>query len=350
MPATPTRAKTPIPDAPDYAREAALLRAGASPVAGVDEAGRGALAGPVVAAAAVLPPRPKGDWVALIRDSKRMTPRQREDARARMRAANVALAVGAASSEEIDARGIVPATRLAMARAVAALPVAPQHLLIDAMNLPQVPLPQTAIIKGDAKCLSIAAASIAAKTARDDIMRRADAQFPGYGFAQHKGYGAPQHLDSLARVGPCAIHRRSFAPVRRLTDPTDVAAATPLLTTPRMRTGRLGEIAARRHLTSIGYRVIAVNARAGRGEIDIVAEQGGDIVFAEVRARRSRAMGSPEESITPAKRDRMIAAAQEYLRQNNLQRRDWRIDVVAVELDARSRPRRINVLRSAIEI
>lgn len=349
MPAIPARAKTPIPDAPDYAREAALLRAGASPIAGIDEAGRGALAGPVIAAAAVLPPHPKGDWVALIRDSKRMTPRQREHALARMRAANAALAVGAASSEEIDARGIVPATRIAMARAVAALPAAPQHLLVDAMNLPQIPLPQTAIVKGDAKCLSIAAASIAAKTARDDIMRRADAQFPGYGFAQHKGYGAPQHLDSLARIGPCAIHRRSFAPVRRLTDPPDAAAA-PLLTTPRMRTGRLGEIAARRHLTSIGYRVIAVNARAGRGEIDIVAEQGGDIVFAEVRARRSRAMGSPEESITPAKRDRMIAAAQEYLRQNDIQRRDWRIDVIAVELDARNRPRRINVLRSAIEM
>ena len=134
-----------------------------------------------------------------------------------MRSASVALATGAATAAEIDEIGIIEGTRTAMARAIQALPVRPDFLLLDAIQLPGLQIHQHAIIKGDAKCLSIAAASIIAKVTRDEIMRRADHDYPGYGFGQHKGYATRMHLDSLEEIGPSEIHRFSFGPVRRLT-------------------------------------------------------------------------------------------------------------------------------------
>ena len=204
------RSKTP----PTYAEETALLGQGYSPVAGLDEAGRGPLAGPVVAAIAVLPPDPKGGWVALVRDSKQMTRAQRERALPLLQQVALALEVGMGSPAEVDGIGIVAATRLAMKRALDSLAIRPQFLLVDALILPDVPIPQKAIIHGDALCLSIAAASIAAKVTRDRIMEEAEAAYPGYGFAKHKGYGTREHLRNLDRLGPCAIHRRSFAPIK----------------------------------------------------------------------------------------------------------------------------------------
>ena len=204
--------------APTYDEEAALLEDGYSVIAGVDEAGRGSLAGPVVAGAAVLPAHPGGDWIAGIRDSKLLTQRQREGALQRMCDAPIAMASGTASSGEIDSIGIIGATRAAMTRAINALPVRPDFLLLDAILLPDLDIPQNSIIKGDAKCLSIAAASIVAKVTRDSIMRDLDYEYPGYGFAQHKGYATRQHLDCLENLDACPIHRRTFAPVRRLTE------------------------------------------------------------------------------------------------------------------------------------
>lgn len=204
--------------APTYDEEAVLLEEGYAVIAGVDEAGRGSLAGPVVAGAAALPVHPSGNWISGITDSKRLTPRQRETALRRMRDIPVAMATGAASSVEIDAMGIIGATRLSMVRAIDALPIQPDFLLLDAILLPDVDIHQRAIIKGDAKCLSIAAASIVAKVTRDDLMRELDAEYPGYGFAQHKGYATRQHLEGLENLGACPIHRRTFAPVRRLTE------------------------------------------------------------------------------------------------------------------------------------
>lgn len=201
---------------PTYAEEAALLDSGYAVIAGVDEVGRGPLAGPVVAGAAILPPHPVGEWVGFIRDSKQLTHRRRQIALDNMQAADVILRTASATAREVDALGIVEATRAAMARAIAALPTIPDFLLIDALPLPNVRLPQRAIVKGDAKCISIAAASIAAKIARDRMMRDVDAAFPGYGFAQHKGYGTRQHLSSLERLGACPIHRYTFAPVRHM--------------------------------------------------------------------------------------------------------------------------------------
>lgn len=187
---------------------------GYSIVAGLDEVGRGPLAGPVVAGVALLPTRLRGKNAALIRDSKQLSPAQREKALIYLQSRGVVMQVGACSSREIDEIGIVPATRLAMKRALDSLTITPQFLLLDALSLPDVPIPQKSIIRGDALCLSIAAASIVAKVFRDRLMVEQDDAYPDYGFARHKGYGTREHLESLRRLGPCPIHRFSFAPVR----------------------------------------------------------------------------------------------------------------------------------------
>jgi ribonuclease HII len=204
-----------IPSAPDLSLEIPLWAADVLQVAGIDEAGRGALAGPVTAAALVLPPEP-GVRHALqgVRDSKELAPEARQECAARLRRVAVAWGVGCATSAEIDAMGIIRATKLAALRALNTLTVAPQHLLLDYLFLEESPLPQTSLIKGDARSLSIAGASILAKTSRDALLRELDACYPGYGFAAHKGYCTSGHLEALARLGPCAIHRRSFAPVK----------------------------------------------------------------------------------------------------------------------------------------
>ena len=205
-----------IPPSPDLRFESALWQSGVSRVAGIDEAGRGAWAGPVAAGAVILPVDPAvAGRLASVRDSKQMLPAARVFWAAEIRSVAMAWGVGLASSAEIDMLGIVPATRLAMRRAVAALGIFPGHCLIDALRLPDLAAPQTALIKGDARSLSIAAASVLAKTARDALMEAYDAQYPGYGFAQHKGYGTALHWAALQQKGPTAIHRGSFAPVAR---------------------------------------------------------------------------------------------------------------------------------------
>ncbi len=191
--------------------ETPLWDAGVERIAGVDEAGVGPLAGPVVAAAVILPRtlRPRG-----LDDSKRLDGPARERLAAEVKAGAVAWGVGIASHLEVDTLNVYQAALLAMRRAVEALSPAPHHLLVDARRVPGVPFPQEGIIKGDARSLSIAAASVIAKTTRDALMLEAEDRFPGYGFARHKGYGAPEHLAALAALGPCELHRRSFAPVR----------------------------------------------------------------------------------------------------------------------------------------
>jgi ribonuclease HII len=204
-----------LPDRPDLRFEAPLWEAGVQRVAGVDEAGRGSWAGPVAAGAVILPQQPDlMERLAGVRDSKQMTPGERTFWAAQIKATALSWGVGFASAEEIDALGILPATRLAVQRALAALAVPAEHLLVDFLELPEIRLPQTALVKGDARSLSIAAASILAKTARDALLVDFDREFPGYGFARHKGYGTGEHQAALARLGPCRIHRRSYAPVR----------------------------------------------------------------------------------------------------------------------------------------
>jgi ribonuclease HII len=183
-------------------------------IAGIDEAGRGALAGPVVAAAVILPLPFKADWQDDIRDSKQLTPARREHLYSRIREAAVAVGIGMVTHDVIDGHNIVIATRLAMRLAVADLTTAPHSLLIDYVRLTEIPLPQKSLIKGDQRCFSIACASIIAKVARDRLMTRLEQTYPGYELAVHKGYGTRGHLDKLRQHGPCPIHRRSFAPVR----------------------------------------------------------------------------------------------------------------------------------------
>lgn len=206
--------KTPKKYNPTYNEEASLLAQGYSLVAGLDEVGRGPLAGPVVAGVAILAPNPRGKWLRLIRDSKQLSALQREVALEHLRKHALALEVGVCSSTEVDRLGIAPATRLAMSRALEALHMSPQFLLLDAFPLPEVALPQKAIVRGDSLCYSIAAASIVAKVTRDRMMTQADQAYPGYGFARDKGYGTRAHIDSLKSLGPCEIHRYSFAPIK----------------------------------------------------------------------------------------------------------------------------------------
>jgi ribonuclease HII len=200
-----------IPASPDLSFELSLWSAGLKLVAGLDEAGRGALAGPVAAAAVILPASPE-ILLALhgVRDSKQMTPAQRQVWAERLTMQALCYGVGFASHQEIDACGIVPATRLAMQRALSQLSLSPQHLLLDFLDLPDLPIPQTCLVKGDRRSLSIAAASVLAKTARDALMRQLDTQYPGYGFAVHKGYGTLAHCRALQALGPSLIHRSTF--------------------------------------------------------------------------------------------------------------------------------------------
>jgi ribonuclease HII len=195
----------------DFHYEDILHRQGVTLVAGIDEAGRGPLAGPVVAAAVILP-RPF--QLPGLTDSKKLSARRRQEFDRILRTLpGVIFHLGQASVEEIDRLNILRATHLAMRRAVEGLSRKPEHVLIDGLPVSPFPLPQTALVKGDSLSLSIAAASILAKVARDEVMLALDRKFPQYGFASHQGYGTAQHLASLRHHGPCPAHRRSFSPV-----------------------------------------------------------------------------------------------------------------------------------------
>jgi len=193
--------------------ERGLRRAGYRYVAGVDEAGRGPLAGPVVAAAVVLDGRSR---IPGLQDSKRLSPRQREEVAEAIRRKAVSWAVAQATVEEVDRLNVLHASRLAMRRAVEQLSVRPSVVLVDGGWGLVTDLPQREVVGGDGTVACIAAASVLAKVERDRIMVELDRAYPGYGFAQHKGYACPAHLEALRRLGPSPVHRRSFAPVRTL--------------------------------------------------------------------------------------------------------------------------------------
>ncbi len=182
-------------------------------VAGCDEVGVGPLAGPVVAAAVVIPPDPQ---LSGIDDSKSLTARQRERLACALQEHALGIGVGVVEPEEVDRINVLGAALEAMRRAVNALPIRPEHLLVDARTVPGIDIPQTPIVDGDAKSYAVAAASIVAKVRRDTLMRQWHQRYPHYGFDRNVGYGTPEHLEALARYGPCPLHRRSFAPVRQM--------------------------------------------------------------------------------------------------------------------------------------
>jgi len=204
-----------ILERPNLGVESRLWDEGFCVVAGLDEAGRGAWAGPVFAAAVVLPQDERVcQLLSGVRDSKRMTALQRERWQVCIKSVSIAWAVGSASAAEIDERGILPATRLAMQRALDDLVYSPSYLLLDYISLPDCSLPQLSMPKGDCRSLSIAAASVLAKTARDAHMAELERQYPGYSLACHKGYGTAGHRAALETLGICAEHRRSFRPIK----------------------------------------------------------------------------------------------------------------------------------------
>ncbi len=197
---------------PDLSFEKNLWQSGLQTIVGLDEAGRGALAGPVAVGAVSLPNDPHLlSTLSRVRDSKQMTPLARDTASARIKEIAPLHAVGFSSADEIDSLGIVSATRLAALRALETLSLFPDYLLTDfRLELPELDISQTAIVKGDARCLSIACASVLAKTARDALMRDLDAQHPGYQLGKHKGYGTQFHRLALKRLGYSSVHRKTF--------------------------------------------------------------------------------------------------------------------------------------------
>jgi ribonuclease HII len=223
---------------PDLRHERALTRQGCLHIAGVDEVGRGAWAGPVVAAAVGLPlgSRQLRQMLRGVRDSKQMSPQARQAWEPRIRQVAWGCAIGEASVEEIDTLGIVPATRLAMLRAAAGLGPLPDGLLIDYLQIPDLPIHQLALKFGDQRSLSIAAASVVAKVHRDRLMVELGRRHPGYGLPENKGYGTAAHRAGLVQMGPSGIHRRTFAPVAaclkpmagRVADPAGTLGGRPL--------------------------------------------------------------------------------------------------------------------------
>ncbi|MCL0065001.1 ribonuclease HII [Dehalococcoidia bacterium] len=201
---------------PSFIEEERLWQQGYRLVAGIDEVGRGPLAGPVVAAAVILSPESRLSWLHQVRDSKRLAPRKREFLSSCIQREALAVGVGVVPPDTIDACGIVAATRLAMRLAVEKLAQSPDFLLIDWITMPELDIPQRSITRGDNFSRSIAAASIVAKVHRDRLMMEYDSLYSGYGFARNKGYPTIEHLAKLRRLGCCPIHRASFAPVREV--------------------------------------------------------------------------------------------------------------------------------------
>ncbi len=329
------------PDAPDFELETGLHKSGYVAVAGLDEVGRGTLAGPVAAGAVILPKKPRRKLFKTVRDSKQMSAIQREEAYALITKNARSCAVGWADASEIDRYGIVPSVRLAMRRALGRLSEPPEHLLIDAIALPSANLPQTSIVRGDSKSLSIAAASVIAKVERDRFMIALAESYPGYGFESHKGYGAERHLEAIRELGPSPAHRMSFRPV--------AYAKSKLNRVHPSVSGEWAESFAARDLIDRGMEILARNYGTRFGEVDLIARDGETIAFIEVRSRRSRSFGSPAETISSAKARRITLTCYEYLKSHRLTNADWRIDVAEVQLDQWSRPVAVEFIESAIE-
>ena len=201
---------------PSFGEEKILEAQGYRYIAGIDEAGRGALAGPVVAAAVILPMNKNLPFITQVRDSKKLTPLKRVSLFHYIHESAVSLGIGMAGLDIIDTLGIVEATRLAMKSAVEQLSPPADYMLVDYMRLPEMNLPQKGITHGDDLSYSIACASIVAKVSRDRLMMKLDEEYSGYGLANHKGYGTREHVECLRRLGPCPIHRKTFSPVREM--------------------------------------------------------------------------------------------------------------------------------------
>ncbi len=270
-----------------------------------------------------------------------MTAAQREAAYEVITKFALAHSTGWASPAEIDRIGIAPSTLLAMRRGLVRLKPRADSLLIDAVSLRAVNLPQKSIIRGDSKSLSIAAASIIAKVERDRLMSNLANEHPDYGFESHKGYGTRRHLDAIRKLGPCLEHRMSFRPLS--------LASRAKLPSGTAQVGRAAESFAASALEDRGMTVIGRNFRTRFGEVDLIALAGETLVFVEVRARRSTAFVTPAETVMGEKARRVTVACQQFLQDTDVRWSEWRIDIASVELDRWERPAVVEFIESAIE-
>lgn len=282
-------------------------------IAGVDEVGRGPLAGPVVAAAVILP---KDCRIEGVDDSKKLSAKKRESLYEEILEKSISYGIGVISWERIDEINILQATYEAMRQAIADLNPVPRFILADAVTIPGVSIPQKGIIKGDAKSLSIGAASIVAKVYRDRLMESYDELYPAYGFASNKGYGSAKHIAGIHVHGICPIHRKSF--VKNFLNPGD-----------NQTKGIYGEELAVKEMRRMGYEILERNYRSLGGEIDIVAKKDTYIIFTEVKYRAGRKKGEPAEAVDKRKQEHIIRTAQAYIAENDLDC-DFRFDVAEV--------------------
>lgn len=286
----------------EFEQEAVRLAGGSGLICGIDEAGRGPLAGPVAAAAVILP---EGLLLPCLNDSKKVTPKRRLVLYDQIRESAAAWSVSMVYPERIDEINILQATYEAMRQAVAGLGVRPGVLVNDAVTIPGVDILQVPVIKGDARCISIAAASILAKVTRDNYMEKMDALYPVYGFAAHKGYGTKSHCEAVLQYGPSPIHRRSFLK-KLLADRQTAADGT-------LQRGRIGEERAAEYLKERGVKILERNFRDRDGEIDIIGEKDGILLFCEVKYRGTDCWGDPAEAVTARKQKSICRTALYYL-------------------------------------
>ncbi len=355
----------PVDSPPLFLFEETAYNQGCKSVAGADEAGRGPLAGPVVAAAVILPRPIEGQWCAGIRDSKEMTEAEREACYQLITKHAVAYSVVEVSPQEIDEVNILQASLLGMKRAVESLSIAPDYLLVDGKQYPPVAIPGEAVVKGDQKSLSIGAASILAKVTRDRLMAKLHDEYPHYGWKYHKGYPTKYHRISIRLFGVSPLHRlsfngsKNFEPIRPVPEFTNQYTSLQSLTTKAeikeyqeslvfsrlqlgeeeyyylhqsakyrcnelimleqktkpttQKTGYRFEGIAANFLQEKGYRIVTRNYHAAGGEIDIIAETETLLVFVEVKARKSKAHGNPYEAVSKAKMKKIMAATEQYL-------------------------------------
>lgn len=298
-------------------------------ICGIDEAGRGPLAGPVAAGACILPP---DHDLLYINDSKKLSEQKREELYEQITKEAVAWSVGIAEPARIDEINILQATYEAMRQAISQLSPSPAILINDAVQIPGVSIPQIPVIKGDAKCISVAAASILAKVTRDRLMQEYDSQYPAYGFAANKGYGSKEHIAALEKYGPCPIHRRTFIthfslPGEKKDDRQETKQAQN-----QRSLGTEMESSAAHFLQKQGVRILEKNFRSHQGEIDLIGEENGCICFVEVKYRSSQQSGTPEEAVHLQKQETICRTADYYRLTHHLeQTRPLRFDVVAME-------------------
>ena len=290
-------------------------------IAGVDEAGRGPLAGPVVAATVILDEQ---NPISGLADSKKLTTKKREKLfQEIMQHAEVG--IGVVDVEEIDKNNILKATQKAMYKAMGALKTKPDKALIDGYALPNQIIPNKGIIGGDDKIDCIRAASIIAKVTRDRMMQQYDIIFPEFGFARHKGYGTILHMEKLSEYKACPIHRKSFKPVNE-----NLPTITWLKS--QRRIGQWGERLAALEYFNNGYKIHALNHYcAPYGEIDIIAEKDNELVFAEVKTAARKTLGGVEGQVDEVKLQRLSNAIDKYIMDNEIQN-DIRLDVFAIML------------------